>query len=63
MRTAERSSPKSRIPASASHGDIAVARAPFGQVDSRLERRYEGTGIGLPLAKSLVELHGGTLEI
>jgi signal transduction histidine kinase/HAMP domain-containing protein len=46
-----------------SHGDIAVALTPFGQVDSRLERRYDGTGLGLPLAKSLVELHGGTLEI
>jgi len=36
---------------------------PFGQVDSKLSRRYEGTGLGLPLAKDLVELHGGTLTI
>jgi signal transduction histidine kinase/HAMP domain-containing protein len=43
--------------------DIPVAMAPFGQVDSRLARRYEGTGLGLPLTKSLVELHGGTLSI
>jgi two-component system cell cycle sensor histidine kinase PleC len=28
-----------------------------------LSRRYEGTGLGLPLAKSLVELHGGQLTI
>jgi signal transduction histidine kinase/HAMP domain-containing protein len=46
-----------------SHGDIAVALTPFGQVDNRLERKYEGTGLGLPLASSLIELHGGTLEI
>ena len=40
-----------------------VAMAPFGQVDSRLARKYEGTGLGLPLTKRLVEMHGGTLEI
>jgi len=43
--------------------EIAVALTPFGQVDSRLERRYEGTGLGLPLAQSLIDLHGGALEI
>jgi len=40
-----------------------VAMAPFGQVDSRLTRKYEGTGLGLPLTKRLVELHGGTLDL
>jgi len=36
---------------------------PFTQADSSLARRYEGTGLGLPLTKSLVELHNGRLEL
>jgi PAS domain S-box-containing protein len=43
--------------------DIAIAMAPFGQIASSLNRKYEGTGLGLPLAKSLVEAHGGHLTI
>ena len=46
-----------------SPGDVQVALTAFGQVDNRLERKYEGTGLGLPLAKSFVELHGGSLHI
>jgi signal transduction histidine kinase len=42
---------------------IEVALAPFGQVDSRLSRKYDGVGLGLPLTKRLIELHGGTIEI
>jgi signal transduction histidine kinase/HAMP domain-containing protein len=43
--------------------DIEIAFQPFGQVDNRLERRYEGTGLGLPLTKALVDLHGGAIVI
>jgi signal transduction histidine kinase len=43
--------------------DIAIALKPFQQIDSALSRRFDGTGLGLPLAKALTELHGGTLEI
>jgi len=49
---------------------IGIAKAdldrifqPFVQVDSSLSRRHAGTGLGLPLARSFVELHGGTVEI
>jgi len=43
--------------------DIETALAPFGQIDSHLARRYEGTGLGLPIVKGMCELHGGALVI
>jgi len=43
--------------------DIPKVLAPFGQVESKVRRKHEGTGLGLPLAKQLVELHGGLLTI
>ena len=43
--------------------EIPRAMEPFGQINSKISRKYEGTGLGLPLAKDLVELHGGTLTI
>lgn len=43
--------------------DMQVALAPFGQIDSQFTRKYEGTGLGLPIVKGIVELHGGTLKI
>jgi len=42
---------------------IAQALEPFKQLDNRLARRFEGVGIGLPLAQALVKLHGGVLTI
>ncbi len=43
--------------------NITKALTPFGQVESSLSRKYDGTGLGLPLSRSLIELHGGRLNI
>mgnify|MGYP001370496803 CR=1 FL=1 len=43
--------------------EIRIALEPFGQVDSAHTRWREGAGLGLPIAKSLVDLHGGELTV
>ncbi len=43
--------------------DIPKALTQFGQLDSDLNRKYEGTGLGLPLTRALVEMHGGSLDL
>ncbi len=43
--------------------DIPLALAPFGQIDSGLDRRHEGLGLGLPLSLQLARLLGGDLAI
>jgi two-component system cell cycle sensor histidine kinase PleC len=46
-----------------SEEDVAVALTPFGQVDATHARWREGTGLGLPIAKAIVQLHGGELRL
>jgi PAS domain S-box-containing protein len=43
--------------------DIPKVLSAFGQVDNAMSRQQQGTGLGLPIVKALVELHGGRLEI
>jgi signal transduction histidine kinase len=43
--------------------DIPKVLEPFGQVESDLSLRHQGTGLGLPLTKELAELHGGSLTM
>lgn len=43
--------------------DIQRLFKPFIQIDSALNRQYDGTGLGLALVKQLVELHGGQVGL
>lgn len=43
--------------------ELALALTPFGQAGTTLTRSHEGTGLGLPLTKQLMELHGGKLIV
>jgi len=46
-----------------SQEQVEIALRPFGQVDGSRSRWREGTGLGLPIARALIELHGGDLRI
>jgi signal transduction histidine kinase len=46
-----------------SEEDLPRVMEPFRQADAALSRKYEGTGLGLPLVKSFVELHRGVFEL
>ncbi|ARJ64839.1 PAS domain-containing sensor histidine kinase [Magnetospirillum sp. ME-1] len=43
--------------------EIAQAMEPFVQVDARIARRHEGTGLGLPMVVAIMEMHGGSVTI
>lgn len=43
--------------------EIPIALSPFGQIESALSRKNQGTGLGLPLTKALIELHDGVLDL
>jgi signal transduction histidine kinase len=43
--------------------DMPKVFTPFSQLNANISRRVQGTGLGLPLARALVQLHGGTLTL
>ena len=42
---------------------IATAWSAFGQIESAMSSKYEGAGLGLPIVRSLIDLHGGAIEL
>jgi len=46
-----------------SHENLGRLFQPFVQVDSRLNRQFEGTGLGLALVQRLADLHGGSVQV
>jgi signal transduction histidine kinase len=46
-----------------SSADLERVVQPFGQADNKLNRRHEGTGLGLTLVRSMIEIHGGTFKL
>jgi signal transduction histidine kinase len=43
--------------------DIPIVLQPFGQVEGAFQRSHDGTGLGLPLSLSIMQLHGGRMDI
>ncbi|NKB21671.1 MAG: HAMP domain-containing protein [Alphaproteobacteria bacterium] len=43
--------------------NLDIIFEPFRQIDSTIERQHGGTGLGLPLVKAMIDMHGGTLAI
>jgi signal transduction histidine kinase len=43
--------------------EIERALQPYGQIDSKIARENQGTGLGLPIARQLARLHGGDLVV
>jgi signal transduction histidine kinase len=43
--------------------EMGIAMEPFGQVENSLARSFDGTGLGLPLARRMTEMHGGRLTL
>ncbi len=46
-----------------SESDLALLFQPFQQLDGGLNRKYQGTGLGLVLARKLARLHGGDVTV
>ncbi len=43
--------------------DIPRAFTPFQQIEDPMSRRFDGTGLGLPIVKAIMDLHGGTITL